>query len=232
MQIFIDDTQLEALEQQINAAGGVLEGSKMATTFNMLRANDLIWSFVINNYLLGKEPMPFDLLYWNSDTTRMPEATHLFYLREFYKKNALALGDMKLGGVNLDLSKVTTPVYLQTAKEDHIAPYRSVYKTTQLMKGPIRFIIAGSGHIAGVINPPAAHKYQYWTNETAATGQNPATVEEWQDGAVEHPGSWWPDWDAWLVQRSGPKIPARKPGDGKLKLLGDAPGTYVRVKAQ
>jgi polyhydroxyalkanoate synthase len=148
LQVFIDDTQLEALEQQMDAAGGVLEGSKMATTFNMLRANDLIWSFVVNNYLLGKAPVPFDLLYWNSDTTRMPEATHLFYLRQFYKDNALAKGKMVLGNVKLDLSKVTVPIYLQSAKEDHIAPYRSVYKTTHLFKGPIRFIIAGSGHIA------------------------------------------------------------------------------------
>jgi polyhydroxyalkanoate synthase len=227
LQVFIDDTQLEALEQQMEAAGGVLEGSKMATTFNMLRANDLIWSFVVNNYLLGKTPVPFDLLYWNSDTTRMPEATHLFYLRQFYKDNALAKGKMVLDNVKLDLSKVTVPTYLQSAKEDHIAPYRSVYKTTHLFKGPIRFILAGSGHIAGVINPPSAHKYQYWTNDKL-----PPTVEEWQAGAVEHPGSWWPDWDAWLSKLSGSKVPARKPGDGKLKVLGDAPGTYVKVKAQ
>jgi len=227
LQVFIDDTQLEALEQQMEAAGGVLEGSKMATTFNMLRANDLIWSFVVNNYLLGKAPVPFDLLYWNSDTTRMPEATHLFYLRQFYKDNALARGKLVLGGEKLDLSKVTVPTYLQSAREDHIAPYRSVYKTTHLFKGPIRFIIAGSGHIAGVINPPSAHKYQYWTND-----ELPPTVEEWQAGATEHPGSWWPDWDAWLSKQSGPKVPARKAGDGKLKVLGDAPGTYVKVKAQ
>jgi polyhydroxyalkanoate synthase len=227
LQVFIDDAQLEALEQQMEAAGGVLEGSKMATTFNMLRANDLIWSFVVNNYLLGKAPVPFDLLYWNSDTTRMPEATHLFYLRQFYKDNALATGNLVLGGEKLDLSKVTVPTYLQSAKEDHIAPYRSVYKTTHLFKGPVRFIIAGSGHIAGVINPPSAHKYQYWTNDDL-----PPTVEEWQAGAKEHPGSWWPDWDAWLSKLSGSKVPARKPGAGKLKVLGDAPGTYVKVKAQ
>ena len=226
LQIFIDDAQLEALEQQMSAAGGVLEGSKMATTFNMLRANDLIWSFVVNNYLLGKDPIPFDLLYWNSDTTRMPEATHLFYLREFYKNNALARGKMELGGVKLDLGKIKIPVYLQSAKDDHIAPFRSIYKTTKLMKGPIRFIIAGSGHIAGVINPPSAQKYQYWTN-----AKLPATVEAWQEGAKEHPGSWWPDWDAWLSKLSGDKVPARKPGDGKLKVLDDAPGTYVAVKA-
>jgi polyhydroxyalkanoate synthase subunit PhaC len=227
LQIFIDDVQLEALEQQMEAAGGVLEGKKMATTFNMLRANDLIWSFVVNNYLLGKSPVPFDLLYWNSDTTRMPEATHLFYLREFYKDNALAKGQMILGGEKLDLGKVTIPIYLQSAKDDHIAPFRSVYKSTKLFKGPVRFIIAGSGHIAGVVNPPSARKYQYWTNDKL-----PKTVEEWQASAVEHPGSWWPDWNAWLAPLSGKKVPARKPGDGKLKPLADAPGTYVKVKAQ
>jgi polyhydroxyalkanoate synthase subunit PhaC len=225
--VFVDEAQLEALKEQMDAAGGVLEGSKMATTFNMLRANDLIWSFVINNYMLGKQPMPFDLLYWNSDTTRMPEKTHLFYLRECYKNNALAKGEMALGGVKIDLGKVKVPVYLQSAKEDHIAPYRSIYKTTRLFKGPIRFILAGSGHIAGVINPPAAKKYQYWTNDAL-----PAKVEDWVAGAKEHPGSWWPDWDAWLSKLSGAKVPARKPGDGGLKVLGDAPGEYVKVKAQ
>ncbi len=146
-------------------AGGVLNGAKMAGTFNMLRANDLIWSFVINNYMLGKSPMPFDLLYWNSDTTRMPEKLHLSYLRQCYKDNALALGKMMLGGVTLDLSKVKVPIYLQSAKEDHIAPANSVFKATKLFGGPVRFIVAGSGHIAGVINPPAAKKYQYWTND-------------------------------------------------------------------
>jgi polyhydroxyalkanoate synthase len=235
LQIFVDDEQLKALKQQMDEAGGVLEGGKMATTFNMLRANDLIWSFVVSNYLLGKEPAPFDLLYWNSDTTRMPEATHLFYLREFYRNNDLSRGKLMLGGKKLDLSKVTTPIYLQSAKDDHIAPVGSVYKSTHLFGGPIRFIIAGSGHIAGVINPPAAKKYQYWTND-AVGGTNgksfPKKVEEWRDGAAEHPGSWWPDWDVWLSQRSGSKVAARKPGDGKLKVLGNAPGTYVKVKAQ
>jgi polyhydroxyalkanoate synthase len=227
LQVFIDDVQLEALEQQMDAAGGVLEGQKMATTFNMLRANDLIWSFVVNNYLLGKTPVPFDLLYWNSDTTRMPEATHLYYLREFYKNNALAKGQMKFGDVKLDLGKVKIPIYLQSSKDDHIAPFRSVFKSTRLFKGPIRFILAGSGHIAGVINPPSAKKYQYWTNDTL-----PATIEEWQAGAVEHPGSWWPDWNAWLKPLSGGKVPARTPGDGKLKTLGNAPGSYAKIKAR
>ncbi|MBU6298760.1 MAG: class I poly(R)-hydroxyalkanoic acid synthase [Alphaproteobacteria bacterium] len=226
LKIFVDDAQLDALKEQMDADGGVLEGRKMATTFNMLRANDLIWSFVVSNYLLGKTPAPFDLLFWNSDTTRMPEKMHLFYLRECYRDNALALGKMTFGEVKLDLAKVKVPVYLQSAKEDHIAPFVSVYKATKLFKGPVRFIIAGSGHIAGVINPPAGGKYNYWTNDKL-----PETVEEWQTGAQEHPGSWWPDWDKWLSALSGPKIPARTPGDGKLTVLGDAPGTYVRVKA-
>ncbi len=239
LQVFIDDEQLEALKEQMSASGGVLEGRKMATTFNMLRANDLIWSFVVSNYLLGKEPAPFDLLYWNSDTTRMPEACHLFYLREFYKNNALARGRMSFDNVKLDLGRVKIPVYLQSAREDHIAPYRSVYKSTQLFGGPVRFIIAGSGHIAGVINPPAAKKYQYWTNDavgmrTDGKSGKPysAKVEDWQAGATEHPGSWWPDWDQWLSRLSGRKVPARIPGDGKLKVLGDAPGAYVKIKAQ
>ncbi|HVV64832.1 MAG TPA: class I poly(R)-hydroxyalkanoic acid synthase [Rhizomicrobium sp.] len=238
LQVFIDEEQLESMKQTMQAAGGVLEGRKMGATFNMLRANDLIWSFVVSNYLLGKEPAPFDLLYWNSDTTRMPEATHLFYLREFYKNNALAQGRMSFNNVKLDLSKVKIPIYLQSAKEDHIAPFRSVYKSTRLFGGPIRYIIAGSGHIAGVVNPPLAKKYQYWTNDSVGmradgslAGPYPASVGEWQEDAVEHPGSWWEDWSAWLSRLSGKKIPARKPGDGKLKVLGNAPGEYVKVKA-
>ena len=229
LSVFVDEAQLEALQGQMKAAGGVLPGSKMAGAFNMLRANDLIWSFVINNYMLGKQPMPFDLLYWNSDTTRMPEKLHLSYLRQCYRDNALALGKMMLGGVTLDLSKVKVPVYLQSAREDHIAPAKSVFKGAHLFGGPVRFIIAGSGHIAGVINPPAAKKYQYWTNDAKAKALE---VEDWRDGATEHPGSWWTDWDKWLAKLSGKKIPARKPGDGNLPVLGDAPGTYVKVKAQ
>ena len=227
LSVFVDEAQLEALKAKMDSEGGVLPGSKMAGAFNMLRANDLIWSFVINNYLLGKQPMPFDLLYWNSDTTRMPEKLHLSYLRNCYKENALARGKMEMAGVKLDLHKVKVPVYLQSAKEDHIAPANSVFKSTQLFGGPVRFIIAGSGHIAGVINPPAANKYQYWTNDKGAKD-----IESWRKGATEHPGSWWPDWDHWLSKLSGKKIPARKPGDGALKVLGDAPGTYVKVKAQ
>jgi polyhydroxyalkanoate synthase len=227
LSVFVDEAQLEALEQQMKESGGVLKGSKMAGTFNMLRANDLIWSFVINNYMLGKSPMPFDLLYWNSDTTRMPEKLHLSYLRQCYKENALALGKMELDGVALDLSKVQQPVYLQSAREDHIAPAASVFKAIKLFGGPVRFIMAGSGHIAGVINPPAAKKYQYWTNDHPAD-----TIEDWRSGASEHPGSWWSDWDQWLSNLSGNKIPARAPGDGGHEVLGDAPGEYVKAKAQ
>jgi polyhydroxyalkanoate synthase len=227
LSLFIDDPQLKALEETMTAGGGVLKGSKMATTFNMLRANDLIWSFVISNYLLGKAPMPFDLLYWNADSTRMPAAAHLFYLRKFYRDNALAKGQLTLDNVHLDLQRVTIPVYLQSAREDHIAPCRSIYKTTHLMGGPVRFILAGSGHIAGVVNPPSAQKYQYWTNDTL-----PERFDSWFEGAVEHKGSWWPDLISWLGPLSGEQVPARHPGDGKLPALEDAPGTYVKVKSE
>jgi polyhydroxyalkanoate synthase len=226
LSVFVDDEQLASMEQQMRAAGGVLEGSKMALTFNMLRANDLIWSFVVNNYLLGKEPVPFDLLYWNSDTTRMPLKLHLAYLRQCYRDNALAQAQMMLGGERINIAKIKTPAFFQAAKEDHIAPAASVYKGAKLFGGPVTYMLAGSGHIAGVINAPAAAKYQHWTNDAL-----PSTLKEWQKGAVEHPGSWWPEWDAWLSQRSGEKIPAPKPGDGELKPIGDAPGTYVLVKA-
>jgi polyhydroxyalkanoate synthase len=226
LQVFVDDAQLDALKKQMDKEGGVLPGSKMAGAFNMLRANDLIWSFVINNYMLGKAAVPFDLLYWNSDTTRMPEKLHLSYLRSCYRDNALASGKMELAGVKLDLTKVKVPVYLQAAKEDHIAPARSVYKAVNLFSGPVRFVLAGSGHIAGVINPPAANKYQYWTSEKKA-----ADFDAWLPDAKEHPGSWWIDWDQWLANLSGEQIPARQPG-GKLKPLCDAPGEYVKVKAQ
>jgi polyhydroxyalkanoate synthase len=227
LSVFVDDEQLEAMEQQMKQAGGVLEGSRMAMTFNMLRANDLIWSFVVNNYLMGREPVPFDLLYWNSDTTRMPLKLHLAYLRRCYRDNALAQAQMELGGKVLDIGRIKTPVFFQAAKEDHIAPAVSVYKGANLFGGPVTFMLAGSGHIAGVVNPPEAKKYQHWTNDTL-----PASLDEWMLGAVEVPGSWWPTWDAWLAPRSGHKIPALQPGDGELKVLGDAPGKYVRVRAK
>jgi polyhydroxyalkanoate synthase len=226
LQVFIDDAQLDAMEKQMVKAGGVLEGSKMAMTFNMLRANDLIWSFVVNNYLMGKEPVPFDLLYWNSDTTRLPLRLHLSYLRRCYRDNALAQAQMELAGHRLDISKVKTPVFFQAAREDHIAPAASVYKGAKLFAGPVTFMLAGSGHIAGVINPPSSGKYQHWTNDKL-----PNALKEWMEGAKEHPGSWWPTWEKWLKSRSGNKIPPPRPGDGELKVLGNAPGTYVLVKA-
>ena len=225
LQVFIDDAQLASMEEMMKAQGGYLDGSQMATTFNMLRSNDLIWSFVVNNYLLGRDPMRFDLLYWNSDATRMPIQMHLFYLRECYRDNNLSRGRMVLGGETLDLSKVKIPMYLQSSREDHIAPFRSVYKSTKLFKGPVTFMMAGSGHIAGVINHPDAKKYQYWTNDAL-----PDTVEEWIAGASETPGSWWPHWDKWLSEKSGDMVPARKPGKGKLKAIEDAPGSYAKMK--
>ena len=232
LSVFVDEVQLDALKARMDSEGGVLAGAKMANAFNMLRANDLIWSFFINNYLLGKKAAPFDLLYWNSDTTRMPQKLHLSYLRECYLNNALARGEMELAGVKLDLAKITIPTYFQSAREDHIAPAASVLRGARLFGGTRRFILAGSGHIAGVINPPAAGKYQYWTRgDDGLPDALPNTLEEWQDGAHEHPGSWWPDWDRWLSARSGAKVAARIPGNGG-KILGDAPGSYVKVKAR
>jgi len=226
LKIFTDEAQVDNLEQMMSEKG-YLEGSSMATTFNMLRANDLIWSFYINNYLLGKEPLKFDLLYWNSDSTRMPRETHLFYLRQMYINNNLAKpGGITLKGVPIDVSKISMPVYLQAAKEDHIAPYNSVFKAVNLYSGPVRFMLAGSGHIAGVINPPSANKYGYSINE-----ENPKTLNEWLEGAVEHEGSWWTDWHKWLKPLSGTKVNARMPGSGKLPVLEDAPGSYVSIKS-
>lgn len=227
LKVFIDEEQINALGEKMDQAGGLLESSEMSNTFNMLRSNDLIWSFVVNNYLMGRQPAPFDLLYWNSDQTNMPKEMHLFYLRECYLKNNLAKGEMVLAGEKLDLGKITIPVFLQSSLDDHIAPYRSVYKSTKLLSGPVQFLIAGSGHIAGVINPPSANKYNYWKNESL-----PDDVEEWRKGATEYPGSWWPNWHIWHAAQSGAKVPARIPGSGKLPVLEDAPGSYVRVKGR
>lgn len=226
--VFIDEDQLASIEDMMSKKG-YLEGSEMATTFNLLRANDLIWSFVVNNYLMGKDPFPFDLLFWNADATRMPAAMHSYYLRNMYQNNLLSRpGGIVLDNVPIDLRKISIPVYIQAGKEDHIAPARSVYKATQIYSGPVRFMLAGSGHIAGVVNPPRAKKYQHWLNET---GKNPPTLAEWQAGATEFPGSWWHDWDKWLSAKSGPKVPARVPGDGGLPALEDAPGSYVQVRS-
>ena len=226
LKLFTNEAWLDDLEKQMDAAGGFLPGRSMADTFNALRGRDLIWSFYVNNYLLGKEPKPFDLLFWNGDQTRMPKALHLFYLRNFYKDNALALGKLTLGGVALDLSKVKTPIYAQSSKEDHIAPFRSVYRGAKLFGGPVTFIMAGSGHIAGVINHPDAQKYQYWTNDAL-----PSDPEAWVAGAKEHPGSWWPNWGQWLAAKSGKLVAARDNTKGPLKPIEAAPGAFVKVKS-
>jgi polyhydroxyalkanoate synthase len=223
--VFIDEEQIEALEQRMSRTG-YLEGNAMATTFNMLRANDLIWSFVVSNYLLGKDPFPFDLLYWNSDATRMPAAMHSFYLRKMYQENRLIeAGGIELGGVPVDLRRIDTPSFIVATREDHIAPWRTVYAATQLYAGPVTFVLGASGHIAGIVNPPAAAKYNYW-----ASDRRPADPEEWLKGAQAKPGSWWPEWRAWLAPFAGDLVPARVPGSGKLKALADAPGTYVKVR--
>jgi polyhydroxyalkanoate synthase len=224
--IFANEDWLQDLEQRMDAGGGVLAGQTMADTFNALRANDLIWSFFVSNYLMGKEPKPFDLLFWNSDQTRMPKALHLFYLRRFYQENALALGKLDLAGEHLDLGKVKTPIYVQSSKEDHIAPARSVYKGARLFGGETTFTLAGSGHIAGVINAPVANKYQHWINPAL-----PATLDEWMAGAEQYSGSWWPHWAKWLTAKSGKQVPARDPAKGPLTPLEDAPGSFVKVRS-
>ena len=226
LKVFVDEEQLEALEQRMKEVG-YLEGSKMATAFNMLRSNDLIWPYVVNNYLRGKAPFPFDLLYWNSDATRMPAANHSFYLRNCYLNNALTSGKMTIADVTLDLKKVKIPVYNLATREDHIAPAKSVYLGSKYFGGPVRFVLSGSGHIAGVVNPVAKGKYQYWTGPKP----NGTDVEAWLKKAKEHPGSWWPDWLAWIASHGDERVPARAPGGGKLTPIEDAPGSYVKVKS-
>lgn len=225
--LFTDEHWLAQIEQMMDEAGGVLPGAAMAETFNALRANDLIWSFFVSNYLMGKSPAAFDLLFWNADQTRMPKALHMDYLRSLYGQNQLTRGLFEIGGERIDLSKVKTPLYFQASKEDHIAPMNSVYRSARAFGSEdVTFTLAGSGHIAGVVNAPAAKKYNHWTNEGL-----PETLAEWQSGAVEHPGSWWPHWAAWLAARSGQMIPARDPKAGPLKAIEPAPGAYVKVKS-
>ena len=225
--IFVDQDQLTTLESKLSKRG-YLEGSEMSNTFNMMRDNDLIWSFVINNYLLGKEPFPFDLLYWNSDSTRMPAAMHLYYLRNMYLENKLVEpGGITLGGVAIDLRSIDIPVYMLSSREDHIAPWKSTYAGTGLYAGPKRFVLAASGHIAGVVNPPVKKKYCFWTNDKL-----PKDPEKWLADAKCHDGSWWQDWDKWVKKHADKRgVPARHPGKGKLKALEDAPGSYVKVRS-
>jgi len=226
LMVFVDKERVEQLESHMKKQG-YLEASRMANTFNMLRSNDLIWPYIVNNYMRGKKPLPFDILFWNSDATRMPAANHSFYLRNCYLDNKLTKGEMEIAGVTLDLHKVKVPIYNLATVEDHIAPAKSVLFGSQYFGGPVKYVLAGSGHIAGVINPPAKPKYQYWTGEKPA-GSN---VDNWRKTATEHAGSWWPDWLAWLKSQDPETVPARKIGSGKLKPLEDAPGSYVKVKS-
>lgn len=224
--IFIDDWQLQALEKRMER--GYLDGAEMSTTFNMLRANDLIWSFAVNNYLLGKEPFPFDLLYWNSDSTRMPAEMHRFYLRTMYQQNLLREpGGIQLNGTGINLSRVRIPSYFLSTREDHIAPWKATYAGPQLLQGDNRFVLAGSGHIAGVINPPNPDKlkYGYWLNP-----ELPENPDDWLAGAAHHAGSWWPDWQSWVSSLDATKVPARQPGAGELEVVEDAPGSYVKAR--
>lgn len=224
--LFVDDKQLYNMEQQIDAAGGILEASSMARTFNMLRPNDLIWSAFVDNYYLGKEAKKFDLLYWNSDATRLTKACHLYYLRNFYKDNLLAKGELEIEGVPIDLSKVTIPIFMQAGEKDHIAPPNSVFRSAQLYGGDVEYMLAGSGHIAGVVNPPAKQKYHYSTNTDL-----PETLDEWKSGATRHDYSWWGYWLEWLGQHSPGEVDARIPGEAGLPAIEDAPGSYVLVKS-
>jgi polyhydroxyalkanoate synthase len=204
---------------------GYLDARDMAAAFNMLRANDLIWSFVVSNYLLGKEQIPVDLFYWNSDSTRMPAAMHSFYLRKMYQQNLLAKpAGITLADAPIDLSKISTPTFILATREDHIAPWKSTYAATRLYSGPIKFVLTDAGHMAGVISPPGS-KYGHWTNDNL-----PPSPDEWFSGATPHLGSWWPVWDEWVTQLDPGRVPAREPGGGKLRIIEDAPGSYVRVR--
>ncbi|MFN8997082.1 MAG: class I poly(R)-hydroxyalkanoic acid synthase [Betaproteobacteria bacterium] len=223
--VFVDEAIVDNLEKRMQARG-YLEGSEMSGTFNLLRDNDLVWSFVVNNYLLGKEPFPFDLLYWNSDSTRMPARMHTYYLRNMYIRNLLAKpGALELAGEHMDLGQVDTPAYFISTMEDHIAPWKSTYAGARLLGGPVRFVLGGSGHIAGIVNPPAAAKYNYWTHDTL-----PESADQWIADAERHDGSWWNDWAAWVHRFSGGQVNARRPGAGALPAIEDAPGRYAKLR--
>jgi polyhydroxyalkanoate synthase len=224
--VFVDEDQISALERDMRASG-VLEGTKMAMAFNMLRSNDLIWSYVVSNYLKGQPPSSFDLLHWNSDATRMPSANHSYYLRNCYLENRLSTGSMVLDNTLLDLSKVKVPIYNLATREDHIAPADSVLYGSQFFGGPVKYVLSGSGHIAGVVNPPSANKYQFWTNDRIKD----ISLADWIKGAEEHKGSWWPHWREWLASLDPEEVPARAVGTERLPPIEDAPGSYVRVRA-
>ena len=222
--VFIEEEQISLLEDKMEEKG-YLAGTTMAGSFNLLRANDLIWSFVVNNYLMGKEPFPFDLLYWNSDSTRMPREMHSWYLRNMYLENKLIEpGGVEIDGVPIDISSIDIPACFISAADDHIAPWQSTWAGAQRLGGSVRFILGGSGHIAGIINPPEANKYGY-----RVTSKLPKDAEAWADKAELKEGSWWPEWQRWVKPKAGKQIPARQPGDGQLKVLEDAPGSYVKV---
>ena len=227
LKVFVDEEQLADLEYRMKMHG-YLEGKDMAAAFNMLRPNDLIWPYVIGNYFKGKPPQPFDLLYWNSDATRMPAANHAFYLRNCYLDNSLSAGEMEVGGIKLDLRKVKVPIYNLATREDHIAPAESVYLGSSFFGGKVTFVVTGSGHIAGVVNPPARKKYQYWTGPAP---KKDGDFEAWLAKAKEHPGSWWPHWQAWIEARDKRRVPASRPGGKTFKAIEPAPGSYVRVRA-
>jgi polyhydroxyalkanoate synthase len=223
--VFVDEERIKKLEERMKERG-YLEASRMATAFNMLRSNDLVWPYIVNNYLRGRKPYPFDILYWNSDATRMPAANHAFYLRNCYLENRLAKGEMEIAGVKLDLKKVKAPIYNLATREDHIAPAKSVLYGSRLFGGEVRYVLAGSGHIAGVVNPAAKQKYQYWTGSPPEGSD----IDAWIAKATEHAGSWWPDWLQWVKALGQETVPARKIG-GKLKAIEDAPGSYVKVRS-
>jgi len=226
LKVFVDEEQVKAVEERMTERG-YLEGKSMVNVFNLLRSNDLVWPYIINNYMKGKAPFPFDLLYWNSDATRLPAANHSYYLRNCYLDNNLARGKIKIGNTPIDLRAIKLPVYNLASREDHIAPAKSVLLGCKFFGGPVKYVLAGSGHIAGVVNPPDKHKYQYWTGPRPRS----ANLQGWLGKAKEHPGSWWPDWLSWLKQQDPTQVPARVPGGGKLKPIEDAPGSYVKVQA-
>jgi polyhydroxyalkanoate synthase subunit PhaC len=224
--VFIDEPQLKLADEHMHRLG-YLEGHHMSEAFNLMRENDLIWFFIVNNYLLGHKPAAFDILYWNSDSTRMPATMQSYYLRNMYHQNVLKnAGGLTLANVPIDLRKIDTPLYFLSTREDHIAPWRSTYAGTQLVSGPVRFVLGASGHVAGVVNPPSANKYGYWTNENLSSGP-----DKWLTAATYHQGSWWNDWASWISSHGGDKVSSREPGCGKLEAIENAPGSYVKVRA-